>query len=312
MPDPHADRTRVALYTRVSTEDQAREGFSLAAQLSKLRHYAEAQDWTVVGEYVDEGQSGRKLNRPAYQRMLAERDGWDTLLVLKMDRIHRNSRNFMAMMDDLTKEGKGFASVMENLDTGTAMGRFVMDIIQRIAQLESEQIGERVYVGMEQKAKSRGGSLGRPAPFGYRYGDDGNFVPVDEETQWVRQVFESFRAGDGKQTIADHLNHSGVKTRQDRPWTVWSITHLLTNPVYAGALQWQDQVQASMHPAIVDVPLFDAVQARIRASSPKRRVFFLGRLADLAGPAEKRAKRPVSHEKSGVSGAFPGKTALSP
>ncbi|MFO1532720.1 MAG: recombinase family protein [Thermoplasmatota archaeon] len=144
---------RVALYTRVSTEDQAKEGFSLDAQIERLRFYAKAQGWAVAAEYVDEGHSGRTTKRPMYQKMMAELETWDTLLVLKMDRIHRNSRNFMAMMDDLRREGREFASVSESLDTSTAMGRFVMDIIQRIAQLESDQIGERTYVGMEQKAK---------------------------------------------------------------------------------------------------------------------------------------------------------------
>ena len=267
--------TRVALYTRVSTEDQAKEGFSLDAQLDRLRLYAKAQDWTIAGEYVDEGQSGRTTKRPAYQRMMTERDRWDTLLCLKMDRIHRNSRNFMAMMDQLTKDDKGFASVTESLDTSTAMGRFVMDIIQRIAQLESEQIGERVYVGMEQKAKTDGGSLGKPAPFGYRYGPDSTLLVVDEERAVVKSVFEGFLQGEGKQAIADRLNQQGVRTRRDRHWTVWNVTGMLTNPTYAGALPWDQQLQLDAHAAIVPPRLFDAVQARIRATSPRRHVWFL-------------------------------------
>src|SRR2546422_2061716 len=105
--------------------------------------------------------------RPAYQRMMAAREGWDTLLVIKMDRIHRNSRNFMEMMELLQEWGKNFVSATESFDTSTAMGRFVMDIIQRIAQLESEQIGERVYMGMSQKARKGPGTLGFATPFGY-------------------------------------------------------------------------------------------------------------------------------------------------
>ena len=84
-----------------------------------------------------------------------------------MDRIHRNSKNFMMMMEDLKKHERDFVSMTESLDTSTAMGRFVMDIIQRIAQLESEQIGERVYVGMDQKAKTNGGMLVFNIPYGY-------------------------------------------------------------------------------------------------------------------------------------------------
>ncbi len=270
--------TRVALYTRVSTEDQAKEGFSLDAQLDRLRLYAKAQDWNIAGEFIDEGHSGRTVKRPAYQAMLDAMEDWDTLLVLKMDRIHRNSRNFMAMMDALTRADKGFASVTESLDTSTAMGRFVMDIIQRIAQLESEQIGERVYLGMEQKAKTRGGSLGRPAPFGYRYGDERQLVIDEEERPWIEQIFRRFREGQGKQAIADWMNQEGPATRRGRHWTVWNITHILTNPVYAGALHWQDQVQTDMHAAILPPRDFDAVQELIRATSPKRRLVRLTRL----------------------------------
>ncbi len=270
--------TRVALYTRVSTEDQAKEGFSLDAQLERLRLYARAQDWQITGEYVDEGHSGRTTRRPAYTKMLAEREQWDTLLVMKMDRIHRNSRNFMAMMDQLTKDNKGFASVTESLDTATAMGRFVMDIIQRIAQLESEQIGERVFVGMEQKAKTSGGSLGKPAPFGYRYDGEGGLQIVEDEQKWVQGAFERFLAGEGKQRIADWLNQEGVSTRRQTFWTVWNVTHILTNPTYAGALQWEDHLQLDAHAPIIAPKRFDAVQARIRETSPKKRLYFLTRL----------------------------------
>ncbi len=270
--------TRVALYTRVSTEDQAKEGFSLDAQLDRLRLYAQAQDWAIAGEFVDEGHSGRTTRRPAYQAMMAAMEEWDTLLVLKMDRIHRNSRNFMAMMDDLTRADKGFASVTESLDTSTAMGRFVMDIIQRIAQLESEQIGERVYVGMEQKAKSRGGSLGKPAPFGYAYNEHQTLTVVEDERPWIEGIFARYRRGEGKQSIADWMNQEGPATRRGKQWTVWNITHILTNPVYAGALHWGDQVQPGMHEAIIAPRDYDAVQDLVRATSPRRRLVRLTRL----------------------------------
>ena len=104
-----------------------------------------------------------------FTQMLTDREHWDMILVLKMDRIHRNSRNFMEMMDNLSSWGKEFSSMEESLDTSTAMGRFVVDIIQRIAQLESEQIGERVYLAMKQKAKTVGGPLGGNIPYGYDY-----------------------------------------------------------------------------------------------------------------------------------------------
>src|SRR5207247_3167901 len=99
-----------------------------------------------------------------FSRVLFRSDRWDAILVIKMDRIHRNARNFMEMMDQLGEWEKDFVSATESLDTSTAMGRFVMDIIQRIAQLESEQIGERVKMGMSQKAKEGHVILGLHAP----------------------------------------------------------------------------------------------------------------------------------------------------
>src|SRR6059058_6283552 len=180
---------RVAVYTRVSTEDQAKEGFSLSAQKERLEGYCLARGWEVAALYVDDGHSGRNTRRPAYQRMIEERDRWDAILVIKMDRIHRNARNFMEMMDNLGEWGKNFVSATESLDTSTAMGRFVMDIIQRIAQLESEQIGERVKMGMTQKARVGPGILGFHPPLGYDIAE-GRLVPIEAEAEVVREMFD--------------------------------------------------------------------------------------------------------------------------
>lgn len=267
--------TRVALYTRVSTEDQAKEGFSLDAQLERLRYYAKAQGWTVAGEFIDEGHSGRTTKRPRYQAMMDAKGSWDTLLVLKMDRIHRNSRNFMAMMDDLRRHGKEFASVTESLDTSTAMGRFVMDIIQRIAQLESDQIGERTFIGMEQKAKQGGGSLGKPAPYGYAYGPDGRLQPVPEQAAVVLDVFTSFAGGAGKQELADRLNRRGLPSPRGRSWGRQQVDLMLANPTYVGALGWEGRLQPDAHPAIVEADIFAQVQARLAQASPRRRIYRL-------------------------------------
>jgi DNA invertase Pin-like site-specific DNA recombinase len=274
--------TRVALYTRVSTEDQAKEGFSLDAQLERLRYYAKAQGWEVAGEYVDEGHSGRTTKRPQYTRMMAEIQRWDTLLVLKMDRIHRNSRNFMAMMDQLRRSKREFASVTESLDTSTAMGRFVMDIIQRIAQLESDQIGERTFTGMEEKARQQGGSLGKPAPFGYVYSAGGVLQPVPVEAGVVHQIFERFAAGASRSDLAAWLNGQGLRGRgkggrgvAGAAWTAESVGNLLRNPTYGGALGWEGRLQRGTHAPIVSPELFDAVQARLGRSRSRDHVYRL-------------------------------------
>ena len=254
---------RVAIYTRVSTEDQAKEGFSLDAQRERLQAYCLARDWAVAATYIDDGHSGRNTKRPAYQRMMAERDRWDALLVIKMDRIHRNARNFMEMMDDLREWEKDFVSATESLDTSTAMGRFVMDIIQRIAQLESEQIGERVYMGMSQKAKVGPGILGFHAPLGYEV-SEGQLVPEAQEANLVREIFDRCREGRTLDEIASDLNAGGHKTKRGTEWTAVKVYRIVHNPVYAGFLRWDGILRRAEHPAIVPVETFNEAQESLR------------------------------------------------
>ncbi|NOZ58196.1 MAG: recombinase family protein [Euryarchaeota archaeon] len=274
---PDAGEKRVAIYVRVSTEDQAKEGFSLDAQLERLRSYCSARGWVVYREYVDDGYSGRHTNRPAYQRMLREMDNWDVLLVLKMDRIHRNSRNFMEMMELLNRNNKEFVSMTESLDTSTAMGRFVMDIIQRIAQLESEQIGERVYTGMEQKARTPteqlGGGrhpyLGFAHPYGYSY-SGGRLEVVEEEARVVRQIFREYIGGRTLEEICAELNRRRVPTKKGGKWAKYTISRILKNPIYAGYLEWNGIIKKNNHRAIIDKETFNRAQEIIesRGGSP--------------------------------------------
>jgi len=263
---------KVAIYVRVSTEDQAKEGFSLSAQLERLRSYCEARGWKIYREYVDDGYSGRHTTRPAYQRMLEEMDNWDVLLVLKMDRIHRNSRNFMEMMELLNKKNKEFVSMTESLDTSTAMGRFVMDIIQRIAQLESEQIGERVYTGMEQKArtpvenlgKDRHPYLGFAHPYGYHY-SNGRLTVVEEEAKYVRFIFEEYLKGKTLDEICRRLNELKVPTKRGGKWAKYTISRILKNPIYAGYLEWNGIIKKNNHQPIIDKETFNKVQKIIES-----------------------------------------------
>ena len=255
---------RVALYTRVSTEDQAREGFSLEAQRVRLGAYCQAKDWHGVATYVDDGYSGRDTRRPAYQRMMEERDRWDILLVIKMDRIHRNARNFMDMMDELNSWGKDFVSASESLDTSTAMGRFVMDIIQRIAQLESEQIGERVYMGMAQKASSGPGILGFNSPLGYRIAA-GRLHIDDEEARPVRRMFELCLAGRSLEEIAEEMNAAGLRTKRKALWKPVKVYRVLHNPLYAGYLRWDGLLRRSEHEPLVTIDAFNRAQEALRS-----------------------------------------------
>jgi len=259
---------RVAIYTRVSTEDQAKEGFSLDAQLDKLRSYCKARDWIIAYEYIDDGYSGRNVKRPAYIRMMQETEKWDILLVIKMDRIHRNSKNFMLMMEELKKNKKEFVSMSESLDTSTAMGRFVMDIIQRIAQLESEQIGERVYIGMEQKAKTNGGTLGFNIPYGYDY-IEGSLIINNLEAKIVKNIFNMYLKGLSMKRISDELNLDNIPTKLNKTWGAQTVSCILKNPLYCGFLHWEDYLNRSEHDPIIDKNIFNEVQRLIQKKNIK-------------------------------------------
>lgn len=251
---------RVAVYVRVSTEDQAMEGYSLDAQTKKLKDFCAFNDWEIAGIYRDEGYSGRNTHRPEYRRMLDDISSWDGILVLKIDRIHRNSRNFAAMMDNLRRNGKEFISLMEKFNTANAMGRFVMDIIQRIAQLESEQIGDRVRIGMEKKAETGDGNMGSPDPYGYGH-SQGRLVVREDEAEHVRDMFRLRAEGDTFQSIAEYLNDTGVPSKNGGKWSRQAVHHIIRNPLYAGRVRWNGKISRGTHDPIVTEAEFESVNS---------------------------------------------------
>jgi len=245
----------VAVYTRVSTEEQAHEGFSLDNQLDKLRHYCKARDWNIIGEYVDGGYSGRNTRRPNYQEMLQDMDKWDAIVIIKMDRIHRNSINFNKMMVDLGKHHKQFVSMQESFDTSTAMGRFFMDMTQRIAQLESEMIGERVFTGQHQKAKDdTSGFMGHRVPFGYKWDSKNKkFIEVHQELDIVRNVFQMYEDGFSMREIGSKIGKSNT-----------TVKYYLHNCFYAGLERWCHLFKKANIEPIITVDQFNKCQQLMR------------------------------------------------
>ena len=172
------------------------------------------------------------------------------------------------MMEYLKQKEKEFVSMSESLDTSTAMGRFVMDIIQRIAQLESEQIGERVYIGMEQKARTASGMLGFNIPFGYYYSD--GFLYINKkETPVVNNIYTWYKNGKSMGKIAKMLNKEKIPTKKGGIWAKKTISKILKNPLYCGYLHWQEYIYKSGHNPIVDISGFNEVQDKIAENGGK-------------------------------------------
>ena len=209
---------------------------------------------------------------------MGEMESWDVVLVIKMDRIHRNSRNFMAMMDRLNRNGKMFVSSTESLDTTNALGRFVVDMIQRLSQLESEQIGERTYMGMREKAESLDASgsgkrtMGFTAPFGYRL-DDGRLVADPDEMRIVRRMFAEYLEGEPMDMIAFALNGEGSLTRKGNAWNKYNVRNILHNPVYAGFMRWEDLLIRHDADTVLSPGDFNQLQERMagRTRDPNKR-----------------------------------------
>jgi DNA invertase Pin-like site-specific DNA recombinase len=149
--------TRAALYARVSTFDQEPEN-----QLAELRRYAAARDWTVV-EYVDKGVSGAKDRRPALDQLLADarRRRFDVVVCWRLDRLGRNLKHLVTLLEDLQTLGVAFVSLAEGIDATTPAGKLQMHILAAIAEFERGRIRERVMAGLE-RAKAAGKRLGRP------------------------------------------------------------------------------------------------------------------------------------------------------
>lgn len=145
-------------------EERAREGFSLAAQEAKLRAYADLYDIELVAVLVDAGVSAKTLNRPALQQALAALNAGEAegILIAKLDRLTRSARDLGALLDEFFGSRFSLLSVGDQIDTRTAGGRLVLNILASVSQWEREAIGERTRVALAQK-KAQGARLGAPA-----------------------------------------------------------------------------------------------------------------------------------------------------
>ena len=166
--------TRVGAYCRVSTVEQAEHGYSLDEQKTRMESYCTAMGWTIYRVYTDGGYSGGNTDRPALQMMIRDiQDGKiDRVLVWKLDRLSRSQLDTLYLIEKVfLASGVDFVSMQENFDTGTAFGRAMIGMLAVFAQLEREQIKERMMVGKVARAKNGYWQGGGIVPIGYDYKD---------------------------------------------------------------------------------------------------------------------------------------------
>ena len=259
-----------ALYIRVSTEKQADEGFSLDAQQERLQAYCQAQGWTVDAKhiYIDAGVSGTSTEkRERFQAMIAaaKQDDVNRIVAMKLDRIARNVRDFLSIVDELSAVHCDLVLVKESFDTSTPHGRFALTMFAAMAELEASTITERVMTGKAQKA-SEGGYNGSRCPLGYKY-DNGAFTVDPSASYWVREIFTRFVAGQGMSKIADDLNAAGAVTARRGKWYAGTVRYILNNGIYAGLAQWNgtEKQKQGNHPTIISRELYEQAHARLQA-----------------------------------------------
>jgi site-specific DNA recombinase len=270
----------VGIYIRVSTEEQAKEGYSISAQREKLKAYCEIHDWHDYRFYVDEGISAKNLNRPQLQQMIQHiKEGIiDTVLVYRLDRLTRSVMDLYKLLDLFEKHNCTFKSATEVYDTSTAIGRLFITLVAAMAQWERENLGERIRLGFQEKVRQGKYALNQ-RPFGYNLDlKTGKLTINEEEAKVVRLIVDLYlKKGYGVNRICKYLNERNIKTRDGNTWNDKPLMQLLKNPLYTGTIRWglhydQPMFVENAVPAIIDKETFEEIQKTIerrRGLSPR-------------------------------------------
>ena len=251
----------VAIYTRVSTQEQAVEGYSIGEQEKRLKTYSEAMGWVIYDVYTDPGFSGGNMDRPALQRMISDVKAYrvDKVLVYKLDRLSRSQLDTLYLIEKVfLANGVDFVSMNENFSADTPFGRAALGIMATFAQFEREQIKERLMMGKQARAKSGKFSGGNNIPYGYDYINH-ELVINEREAAIVREVFDRYLKGLSPTQIAKQFNASGLRTRKGR-WSDSQIRNILDSRNNVGEVHFQGEWIQGTHPAIVSPEIFSAAQ----------------------------------------------------
>lgn len=232
---------QTAIYLRVSTEEQARDGFSIHAQKDKLTKYAESNDWNIVDYYVDDGISGKNLNeRPEVSRLIEDvkKGKINNVLIYKLDRLTRSVKDLIYLIELFDKNNCTFNSQTEKIDTSNAVGRMFVKIIGIFAEFERENLAERVTFGYEQKTKE-GNYTNCNGVFGYDYIiGKGNLKLNKSEAVYVKKIYNWYLEGNSMLKIAKKLKELNVPTKRGGNWNQSTIYSILTNPLYIGNVRY--------------------------------------------------------------------------
>ena len=215
-------------YIRVSTQDQAESGLSLKHQEDKIKAYCEALDIDLMSIEVDAGHSGKSLNRPAMQKILSKIQAKqiEAVVILKLDRLTRSVRDLGFLVELFEKTGVALVSVQDSINTSTAAGRLVLNVLGSVSQWEREAIGERTKAALQVK-KQQGQRVGQ-VPFGFKLAADGESLLPETNEQEILSVIRELRSsGLSYRKIAAELELRGIPTKKGgKVWQAKTILNL--------------------------------------------------------------------------------------
>ena len=289
-------RKLIAIYCRVSTEEQSENGYSIDEQERLLEEWCKKMGYVIYKCYSDRGISGKNIkDRPALKELLSDAKAgkFDMVISWKINRVSRKLEDVLKIVNLLEKNNITFKSYSEPFETDTPAGRMQFQMMALIGEFERGTIAQNVKMGMIAKAKSGNWCGGRVlgydlvpnnSPEEEKKGK--NKLKINEkEAEIVRFIFNEYSKGKGYKAITNQINKLGYKTKKGNDFSVGSIRDILTNPVYIGEIRynvrqnWSEKRRRNINPnpirvkgkheAIIDRELWDKVQLILESKKGK-------------------------------------------
>lgn len=256
----------VALYARVSTEEQADEGHSLPAQLRAMRDFAQRKGWQIVGEYVDPGVSGRSMSRPAMSRLLADAQQrqFDCIITHSLDRFSRSLVDTLTTLAELQASGITYVSVNEQMDFTTPIGKVLLALLAAFAQYFIDILSRETKKGKQERARK--GLYNGVVPFGYERvarleGQQPQPPHISpRNVDGLRMAFDMCAQGFTPLEISHALNEAGYRTTGNRganPFGVDTVLPMLKNRFPLGEVRYKGEWLPGAHLPAVDPLTWD-------------------------------------------------------
>ena len=249
------------IYARYSSDSQREE--SIEGQLRECRDYAERNNMTIVGTYIDRALSAKTADRPEFQHMIKDsaKELFEIVLVWKLDRFSRDRYDSAHYKRILKKNGVKVVSVKENISDGPE-GIILESMLEGYAEYYSAELSEKIQRGQKEnalKCKNNGGNT----PLGYVVGTDGVLAVEPLTAPLVTEIFTRYDSGESISEITASLNGRGLKTKKGKAFKIGGVSLILKNRKYIGEYQYGSVIIPKGIPAIIDDDLLDRVQRRM-------------------------------------------------